>query len=130
MMPVTIPISTSEYESRRKARGSRMRISVVLRGKNCDMVGDLLFRQTNRSQRGNLLIPGGPLHRVPGPLPLTVYGNATILPKDALGEAMADQSIELFQGTLDLLILKTLSWGSTHGYSIARWIQQVTGDVL
>jgi len=43
---------------------------------------------------------------------------------------MPDQSIELFQGTLDLLILKTLSWGSTHGYSIARWIQQVTGDVL
>jgi len=43
---------------------------------------------------------------------------------------MADQSIELLQGTLDLLILKTLSWGSTHGYAIARWIQQVTGDVL
>jgi PadR family transcriptional regulator len=43
---------------------------------------------------------------------------------------MPDQSIELFQGTLDLLILKTLSWGSTHGYAIARWIQQVTGDVL
>ena len=37
---------------------------------------------------------------------------------------------DLVQGTLDLLILKTLSWGSTHGYGIARWIQQVTGDVL
>ena len=33
-------------------------------------------------------------------------------------------------GTLDLLVLKTLSWGSAHGYDIARWIQHVTGDVL
>ena len=65
-----------------------------------------------------------------GAAPLTLYGNAARIPKDALGEAVADESIELFQGTLDLLILKTLSWGSTHGYGIARWIQQVTGDVL
>jgi transcriptional regulator len=43
---------------------------------------------------------------------------------------MSAESIELLQGTLDLLVLKTLSWGSTHGYGIARWIQQVTGDVL
>jgi PadR family transcriptional regulator PadR len=42
---------------------------------------------------------------------------------------MAD-SIDLLQGTLDLLILKTLSWGTTHGYGIARWIQQVTDDIL
>jgi PadR family transcriptional regulator, regulatory protein PadR len=39
-------------------------------------------------------------------------------------------SIDLLQGTLDLLILKTLSWGTTHGYGIARWIQQVTNDML
>ena len=37
---------------------------------------------------------------------------------------------ELLQGTLDLLILKTLSWGPSHGYGVARWIQQTTGDVL
>ena len=43
---------------------------------------------------------------------------------------MPADSVELLQGTLDLLILKTLSWGSTHGYGIARWIQDVTGDVL
>ncbi len=43
---------------------------------------------------------------------------------------MANETVELLQGTLDLLILKTLSWGSTHGYGIARWIQQITGDVL
>lgn len=34
------------------------------------------------------------------------------------------------QGTLDLLVLKTLSWGPAHGYAIARWIEQLTGEVL
>jgi transcriptional regulator len=43
---------------------------------------------------------------------------------------MPNDDIALLQGTLDLLILKTLSWGTTHGYGIARWIQRVTGDVL
>jgi transcriptional regulator len=43
---------------------------------------------------------------------------------------MARDTVELLQGTLDLLVLKTLSWGSAHGYHIARWIQHVTGDVL
>lgn len=36
----------------------------------------------------------------------------------------------LLQGTLELLILKTLSWGPMHGYGIASWIESVTGDVL
>lgn len=57
-------------------------------------------------------------------------GGLSSFPKDALGEAMSGESIELLQGTLDLLVLKTLSWGSTHGYGIARWIQDVTNDVL
>jgi PadR family transcriptional regulator PadR len=39
-------------------------------------------------------------------------------------------TIDLLQGTLDLLILKTLSWGPAHGYAVARWIQQLTGEVL
>lgn len=43
---------------------------------------------------------------------------------------MPSESIELLQGTLDLLILKTLAWGTTHGYGIARWIQETTGDAL
>ena len=38
--------------------------------------------------------------------------------------------LELLQGTLDLLVLKTLSWGPAHGYSVARWITQLTDDVL
>ena len=39
-------------------------------------------------------------------------------------------SLDLLQGTLDLVVLKTLSWGPAHGYDVARWIQDVTGDVL
>jgi PadR family transcriptional regulator, regulatory protein PadR len=37
---------------------------------------------------------------------------------------------ELLQGTLDILILKALTWGPTHGYGVARWIEQATDDVL
>ena len=42
---------------------------------------------------------------------------------------MADAS-ELLHGTLDTLVLKTLSWGPRHGYAIARWIQTSTDDAL
>jgi PadR family transcriptional regulator, regulatory protein PadR len=38
--------------------------------------------------------------------------------------------IELLQGTLDLIVLKTLSWGPMHGFGIARWIQNTTEDAL
>src|SRR6185503_9289174 len=38
--------------------------------------------------------------------------------------------VDLLQGTVDLLILKTLSWGPAHGYAVARWIEQLTGEVL
>ena len=43
---------------------------------------------------------------------------------------MPADSLPLFKGTLDLLVLKTLSWGPAHGYAVARWIQQLTGEVL
>src|SRR3954468_6674516 len=33
-------------------------------------------------------------------------------------------------GTLDLLILKTLTWGPRHGYAIARWLEDTTDDAL
>src|SRR5690606_19730809 len=33
-------------------------------------------------------------------------------------------------GALASLVLKTVSWGPAHGYAIARWIQQLTGQVL
>jgi len=39
-------------------------------------------------------------------------------------------SVDLLQGTLATLILKSLSWGPLHGYGIARWIEQITDDEL
>lgn len=43
---------------------------------------------------------------------------------------MPRPALDLLQGTLDLLVLKTLSWGPAHGYAVARWIEQLTGEVL
>ena len=37
---------------------------------------------------------------------------------------------ELLQGTLDMLILKSLMKGKMHGYGVARWIQSTTNDAL
>jgi PadR family transcriptional regulator PadR len=37
---------------------------------------------------------------------------------------------DLLQGTLDLLILKALARGSMHGYGVAEWIHQTSEDVL
>jgi transcriptional regulator len=39
-------------------------------------------------------------------------------------------NVDLLQGTLDVLILKTLTWGPMHGYAVARSLQQLTDDVL
>src|SRR5882762_11500984 len=38
--------------------------------------------------------------------------------------------IELLQGTLDMLILKTLQWGEQHGYGISQTIRVNSGDIL
>jgi PadR family transcriptional regulator PadR len=43
---------------------------------------------------------------------------------------VSDRELELLRGTLDVLILKTLSWGPAHGYAIASWIEEVTGNAL
>src|SRR5579872_6527107 len=59
---------------------------------------------------------------------------------DILGEALYDpprmstkeqkERIELLQGTLDLLILRTLLLGPTHGHAIAKAIEFNSDDVL
>lgn len=36
----------------------------------------------------------------------------------------------LVKGTLDILILRTLAWGPSHGYAISRWIRETTRDDL
>ena len=38
--------------------------------------------------------------------------------------------IELIQGTLDMLILQTLTWGPSHGYGISQSIRSGSGEVL
>ncbi|HEY2375179.1 MAG TPA: PadR family transcriptional regulator [Gemmatimonadaceae bacterium] len=43
---------------------------------------------------------------------------------------MPDANVSLLQGSLDLLVLKTLSWQPMHGFGIARWIQRLTDDAL
>jgi transcriptional regulator len=38
--------------------------------------------------------------------------------------------IRLLRGTLDVMILKSLSWGPLHGYAISRWISATTEDAF
>jgi transcriptional regulator len=47
-----------------------------------------------------------------------------------MGEAMKDSKLEMIKGTLDVLILKSLSWGPMHGYAVSRWIRQITDNEL
>ncbi|HEY9383222.1 MAG TPA: PadR family transcriptional regulator [Gemmatimonadales bacterium] len=43
---------------------------------------------------------------------------------------MARGELDLLQGTLDVLVLKALSWGARHGHSVATWIRETTEDDL
>jgi len=43
---------------------------------------------------------------------------------------VGDESIELPQGTLDLLILRTLALEPLHGWAVSERIQQISSDVL
>jgi transcriptional regulator len=43
---------------------------------------------------------------------------------------MAKNKIDLLQGTLDMLILRTLQWGAQHGHGIAQAIRANSGELL
>jgi PadR family transcriptional regulator, regulatory protein PadR len=43
---------------------------------------------------------------------------------------MLDPEGGLLRGTLDVLILKALSWGPRHGYAVAEWVRMVTDEQL
>jgi transcriptional regulator len=43
---------------------------------------------------------------------------------------MSRDSLGLLQGTVDVLILQTLTWGPMHGYAISQWIRQRTDGAL
>lgn len=38
--------------------------------------------------------------------------------------------LDLLQGTLDTLVLKTLTWGPRHGYAVARWIKETSDGAI
>jgi PadR family transcriptional regulator, regulatory protein PadR len=77
--------------------------------------------------------------RVPGEAPTlrhTTYGQSkgalvTFFCVTSKGRVGAHQKADVLQGTLDLMILKTLqSLGPLHGFGIARRLEQVSEDVL
>ncbi len=47
-----------------------------------------------------------------------------------MGKTSSNDPPDLLRGTLDMLVLKTLSHGANHGYGIARRIRQVSDEVL
>ncbi len=49
---------------------------------------------------------------------------------EAKGDGLNNRNIDLPQGTLDLLILRTLTLGAQHGWAISERIQQVSSEML
>jgi PadR family transcriptional regulator, regulatory protein PadR len=43
---------------------------------------------------------------------------------------LAGSSTDRLHGTLDALILRTLSWGPRHGYAIIQWLRESSGDAI
>jgi transcriptional regulator len=47
-----------------------------------------------------------------------------------MAKSADDQRLDLLQGTLDMLILRTLQWGPQHGHGIGQSIRQQSEDLL
>jgi PadR family transcriptional regulator PadR len=47
-----------------------------------------------------------------------------------MGETVATTPLDLMQGTLDVLVLRTLTQGTMHGYAVSRWVRERTNGVL
>ena len=47
-----------------------------------------------------------------------------------MGKTTDDRRLELLQGTLDMLILRTLQWGPQHGHGIGQAIRSQSDDLL
>ena len=43
---------------------------------------------------------------------------------------MKDDTLNLLQGTLDVLVLKAITFGPLHGYGVAQWIRETTDGTL
>ena len=54
-----------------------------------------------------------------------------VVPEERLPEMTDQQKSDILQGTLDLMVLKTLdAMGTMHGYGIARRIEQISAEAL
>ena len=53
-----------------------------------------------------------------------------MFPSNCKGAHTRQPAPDILKGTLDLLILRALSWGPAHGYGVARWIEFATQDAL
>jgi transcriptional regulator len=47
-----------------------------------------------------------------------------------MGEKRTRDSMELLQGTLDVLVLRALEGGPAHGYAVSRWVRERTNGAL
>src|SRR6476661_265275 len=80
------------------------------------------LRSSSRRFNGKNRSPTNQRPRPSKPIPwLSRYGR---------DQEMPNPSPELLHGTLDALVLKTLSGGRRHGYAIARTIEDATGGVV
>ena len=55
-----------------------------------------------------------------------LYGS----PRNTREVKVQGKNIKLLRGTLDLLILRALSWGALHGYAVAEWLERTTDGTL
>jgi transcriptional regulator len=47
-----------------------------------------------------------------------------------MGDTSKASTPDILRGTLDLLILRSLSFGPAHGYTVAKWVESATDDAL
>ena len=69
-------------------------------------------------------LPPAPDHR------LFFYWSSGMIDRSERYLPMSAEKSDLPQGTLDLLILKTVALGPVHGYAIAQRLQQISNDVV
>jgi PadR family transcriptional regulator, regulatory protein PadR len=62
--------------------------------------------------------------------PCVSMGAALSSHRNQMGERGRQPVPDILRGTLDLLVLRALSWGPAHGYGVARRIEEATNDVL
>lgn len=43
---------------------------------------------------------------------------------------MSNRDVDLIQGTLNVLILRALSWGPANGYAVAQWVRETTDSEI